>query len=91
MLSADAMAQEPRRFVAYAEHPLGLIRTHAFTRFTHQQNGEKPFIKRQVRIVENGVSERRKLVLAIQALELVILRQMRDALRFAARTFNAIR
>lgn len=88
---ADAVTEIPRRLVAHAQHALDLIRAHALARFAHQHDGKKPLLKRQVRVVKYGSGKRRKLVAAIEAFELEVVRESRYALGIAAGAFNAAR
>jgi len=62
---ADAMAQVPRGLVGLnSERALNLASRHSLFSFANQYGSEKPSSKRQVGIVEDGVSGYAELVLA---------------------------
>lgn len=88
---ADAMAQIPRRLVGYAQGALHLVCRHALFGFAHEIDRKKPFPKRQVRIVKNASRRDGELVTTVVAVVLAALLDLRDALRFTARTTRAIR
>jgi hypothetical protein len=61
---ADAMAQVPRRLVAHADGSLELIRRHALSRLTEQQDSKKPSFEGELRIPEDRACGDAKLVMA---------------------------
>src|SRR5205823_1439288 len=89
--SADAMAEIPSRLVSHAKRPLDLQCRHAFLRFRHEVNGNKPLRERKVCIVKDGSACYRELIATCVAVVLVTLRDCRNAFRLAARTSHAFR
>ena len=64
---ADAVAEIPCRLVAHAERTLNLAGRHSFLGFAQQERCEKPFRKRQVRVVKNCASGHSELVVTVFA------------------------
>ena len=87
---ADSVTEMPRRLVGHAKRAFHLIGGHAFLRFAHEINGQKPFPKRQMRIVKYAAGCHRKLVATGIAIVLVALRDCRNALGIAARAAHAV-
>ena len=88
---ADAMTEEPSRFVADPEHSLDLIRGDALLGIANQVGCQEPLFKRQVGIVEDRSDGHAELVLASRALILLLREQARNLLRLAARALHALR
>src|SRR6516225_2392511 len=72
--SADTMTEKPRGFVGSFKCALNLAGRNAFFGFDHQIDSEKPFPKRQVRIVKNRIARYGKLITTHVAIILVALR-----------------
>src|SRR2546429_3890257 len=62
--SADSVAEVPCRFIADSERALNLAGRHSLLRFAKQDRSEKPLLKRQMCIMEDGVHGHAELVLA---------------------------
>src|SRR5438874_1785804 len=89
--SSDSMAKIPSRLVSNTKRPFHLKRAHAFLRFGHQINREKPFRQRKVRIVKDCTASCRKLIAALVTVVLIAINYLRNALRLAAWTSNTAR
>src|SRR5437773_11540149 len=89
--SADAVAEITSRLVSNAECSLDLQGRHAFLRFRHEVNGNKPLRERKVCIVKDGSACYRELIATCVAVVLVTLRDCRNAFRLTARTSHAFR
>lgn len=88
----DAMAQIPRRLVtADSESALNLASGHALLRLTEQERCGEPLHKRQVGIVEYRSSGNGELVVAILAVEQLLLGFEFDHGAFAAQAAGAFR
>src|ERR1051325_5078749 len=61
------MEQEPRRFVAGAEHPVQLMRRHGFFARRHQPRSKNPFRERDMRPFHNGADRNAKRLAAVFA------------------------
>ena len=85
------MAEIPSRLVSHAKRPLDLQCRHAFLRFRHEVNGNKPLRERKVCIVKDRAACYRELIATCVAVVLVTLRDCRNAFRLAARTSHAFR
>jgi hypothetical protein len=86
----DAMAQIPRRLIGDSKCTFNLIRTHSFAGFHQQHHGEKPRLKRKMRIVKNRLGHYTKLVAALAALKLALSSKLTDLLALAADAFHAV-
>jgi hypothetical protein len=62
------MKQEPSRFVAGIEHPVQLMRRHAFLARGHQVRGHDPFRQRDMRALHDSADRHAKRLAAILAL-----------------------
>ena len=89
---ADAVAEIPRCFVtADPEGPLNLASRHSLPRFAEQECCGKPLHERQVRIVEHGPGCNRKLIVAIFAVEELLIGVKFDHIPVAAQAARAFR
>jgi hypothetical protein len=88
---ANAMAQVPSRLVAHSYGALNLASGDAFLGFTEQVSSQEPLVKRQVGIVEDGAGCNGKLVVAILAVEQLLLSLQLDHWAFAAQAMRAFR
>ncbi len=88
----DAVTQIPRCFVsADPEGALNLASGHALLRFTEQERCGEPFHKGQVGIIEHGSGCNRKLVVAIFAVEELLVSFQFDYIPVAAQAARAFR
>src|SRR5262249_46393565 len=88
----DTMAHEPSRLVGDAEHAGDLKRGHAFLAGGDQVRGQEPFVKRDMRTLENRPGANRELVSAVIAKEhagLGLAAHLRDVIRAAMRAGRA--
>ena len=88
---SDAMAEVPSRFVAHSDSTLNLSGRHTFLRFAEQVRREKPFSKRQMRIIEHSTGSDRKLIVTIFAVEELLFRFQSDRRGLAAQATRAFR
>ena len=86
----DAMAEVPRGLVAHAKGTFDLVGTHALTCFTEQQRGEKPLLEGQVGVIEDRAGCNAKLIVAIIAVEELLLGGEFDGRLLATWALNAI-
>src|SRR3954451_5160518 len=87
----DAVAEIPGGLVADSEHPLQLIGADALLRLAHDVDGEEPLPQRELGVVKEGAHTNAELIPATVAVELPALRNPRDFVGVAARTFHAVR
>ncbi len=87
----DAVTEIPCRAVGHAQRPTKLVRRHAFLRFAHEVDCEKPFTDRQVGVVHDRSRSHRELMLAGSALELMLHRKLEHVHIAAAHTCNSSR
>jgi hypothetical protein len=85
------MAKEPSGFVADSEFALHLIRGVSLARLAHQKSSEKPFLQRQVRVIEDRASGDGELVITLFAVEELPCRRQFHNGAFASQTFRTIR
>ena len=69
----DAVAQIPRGLVAHSDGALNLVCADALLALKHEVDGEQPFPKRNLGVVEDGVYGHAELVAALVTVELVTL------------------
>src|SRR5205823_4522707 len=63
----DTVRHEPRAAVCNAEHPMELMRAHAFLAGVHQPESQKPFVHRNVRPLHNRPDAHGELLTALRA------------------------
>jgi len=85
----DTMAEVPRRLVAHSDCALNLAGRHSLLRFAEQVCGKKPFSKRQMRIVEYGAGSDGELVIAVFAVEKLLVGIQLDHGAFATQAARA--
>lgn len=88
---ADAMAQMPSGLVSDVQRPLDLQCGDSLFAFGHQVDRQKPFLQRQVAIVEDRASGNGKVILATVAMKLFPFRYFGNLFAITARAINAIR
>jgi hypothetical protein len=86
----DAMAEIPSGFVASkAQRALNLARGHAFFRFTEKQSCQEPFVERKMRVIEDRASGDSELIVALLAVEDLLVGIKLHDRHFAAWAFGA--
>lgn len=85
----NAMAEVPRGFIAHSNGSLNLTGRNTFLRLTEQKSRKKPCFEREMRIVENRARRDRELIVAILAIEELLVGFQFDRWHFAARAFRA--
>jgi hypothetical protein len=84
-----AMAEVPSRLIAHSDRALNLASRHSLLRFAEQVRRQKPLAERQVRIVEHGAGRNGELVVAVFAVEELLVGIQLDHWPFAAQTLRA--
>src|SRR3984893_16277338 len=59
---AQAMRHEPRRFVAYADHAVQLMRRNALLAACHQEGSQEPLVERDMRTLKQRADLNGKLL-----------------------------
>src|SRR5579859_5053844 len=87
----DAMTEIPSCLVAHSDCPLELHGAYPFARFHQQQNCEKPFCERQMRVMEDRAAGNCELIFASNTLKAPVFFQCRDAGIMATWALNTVR
>jgi hypothetical protein len=88
---SDAMAEVPCRFVTHSDCALNLTSGHAFLGFAEQMCSEEPFAEWEMGIVKYGAGCNGKLVVAVFAVEELLVSIQLDHGAFAAQALWAFR
>src|SRR5204863_8682508 len=64
---AQTMRHEPRRLVSHSEHTFDLLARNSFLAARHERGSEHPFIKRDLRALENRAYGYGELIAAMSA------------------------
>jgi hypothetical protein len=90
--SADSMAEIPCRSVASdSERALHLASGHAFLRFAEKQHGDEPFVQGKMAVIEYSSGCDGELVVAVLAVEQLLLGLKLYDWHLAAQTLRAFR
>jgi len=87
---ADSVTEIPSGLIAHSDRALNLTSRHSFFGLAEDCNGDEPFPKREVRVMEDGASRNAKLIMAFVAIVLETIGYRRGLGR-AARALWAIR
>ena len=88
--STDAMTEIPRGLIADAQSTLDLIGAHSLSSFAQQKHSHEPSFQREMRVMENTLSQDAELVSAFHTLEFLLSFNLEYPLAFAAQTFDAV-